>query len=351
MMKLLFRSLSVAFLVIILSPLGVSAQEKTLLYYDSHETEILPDARVAFRNGNYERAILLCKWHSTIVGDDKADPLREKAERCALLTKEMNDFRAAGNIKEAKLRASAILSLNPDDAEAKATLSIEEPSLPAQDTVTVRPPEPPTKPTGNNEALESHHPDSVQLSDGIVQSTTDGVEAAAGPVSHLSSYEPSAMFVIKAGIGFLDMKQLPQSVAPEVAIGYYNVGGSQFGGEVGGYLCSGLQESSASLLGVDASLVYRATDKIYPKLGLGFFSCKPSDKNASSTSGMCAGAGATFMFGGHFCIEAGAKYYPEIRVKVTETVPATSGASYEFPSVKQITNSGIAPFVSVGWSF
>lgn len=62
------------------------AQEKTQAYYNSHETEILPDARAAFREGNYDRVVELCRWHYIIVGDTGADALQERAARCAELS-------------------------------------------------------------------------------------------------------------------------------------------------------------------------------------------------------------------------------------------------------------------------
>ena len=61
---------------------GAWAQNKTQAYYNSHEREILPDARTAFKNGDYARTVELCRWHYIIVGDRAADALRDQAERC-----------------------------------------------------------------------------------------------------------------------------------------------------------------------------------------------------------------------------------------------------------------------------
>jgi hypothetical protein len=352
-MKSFERSLFVALLFACFSSLCVFAQEKSLLYYDSHEKEILPDAQIAFKDGNYERAVLLCGWHSTIVGDNKADSLREKSERCAKLSKEMNDLKSEGQIKEAKLKASAILSLNPDDAAAKAVLLIEEAISPVPDTVLIQPADtlvvtPPDK--GEVEPEVEQQPGLVNPPVEIAPATPDTIEPDLDQASQATPYEPHTRFVIKAGASILDLNQMSQSIAPGAAIGIYDLGGSRIGGEIGVNMCSSLSASTASLFGVDAALVFRAAKNIYPKLGIGFFSCKSTEVN-DSTMGMCAGAGLSFLVGGHFCLELGTKYYPKVCVQGTETVSTTPGASYEFPSVKQILPGGIAPFVSLGWAF
>ena len=139
MMRLSVQRVIVSLTLCIVS-LGVLAQEKTLQYYNTHESEIMPDAQAAFRKGDYERTIELCRWHYIIFGDNTADILRRKSEQCAQLTKEMNALRANGNLQEAKLKASAILAINPDDAAAKAISMLEIPSSQVPDTAEVKPP-------------------------------------------------------------------------------------------------------------------------------------------------------------------------------------------------------------------
>ena len=124
-MKSLVQSIFIPIMALLL-PLCLHAQEKTLAYYNTHEDEILPDAQAAFKKGDYERTLELCRWHYIIIGDDSAYPLRDKSERCLQLTKEMNELQSAGNLKEAKQKARTILLLNPNDEAAKAILSIEE---------------------------------------------------------------------------------------------------------------------------------------------------------------------------------------------------------------------------------
>jgi len=99
--------------------LGAFAQDKTQAYYNAHESEILPNAQAAFRDGDYDRAAELCKWHYIIVGDNRADELRDKAERCAKLTLEMNTLLAAGQNDAVREKVRAVLALNPEDKNAK----------------------------------------------------------------------------------------------------------------------------------------------------------------------------------------------------------------------------------------
>lgn len=95
------------------------AQDRTKAYYNTHESEILPDARRAFSDGRYERTIDLCEWYYIIVGESTADELKDKATRCAKLSPEMESFVAAGQYDAAREKAKGILALNPDDKRAK----------------------------------------------------------------------------------------------------------------------------------------------------------------------------------------------------------------------------------------
>ena len=92
-----------------------TAQDKDLPYYNQHPSEILPDAQNAFKNAKYERAEELCRWHFIIVGDDRADSLKEKAARCVELSARIVDLRNAGKMDEARALSKELLALNPDD--------------------------------------------------------------------------------------------------------------------------------------------------------------------------------------------------------------------------------------------
>ena len=354
-MKAFVRLIYLALLLGLISG-SLFAQDKSQAYYNTHESEILPDAQAAFQNGNYSRAALLCNWHYIIVGDDAADSLRDMAERCTKLSTEMEDLHTTGKIKEAKDVARTLLSINPNDAAAKKMLEeSEEPDLPipidtvvtdvpiVADTVVKENPLPIEIP------VEEKPQEPVQTID--VNPNPDSVLNASGKsIEPTGNDAPRTKFVLKAGASLLDLKQIAHSVAPGGSLGLYDLGGSPIGGELGAYICPGLSAVSASLFGADAFLVFRAAKNIYPKLGIGFFSCKSTETNAS-TKGLCAGGGLTYMIGGHFCLEIGVKYYPKVSVQGTEKVLTTPGASYEFPSEIQIISGGIAPFVSVGWAF
>lgn len=327
------------------------AQEKTQAYYNSHENEILPDAQAAFQSGNYSRTIELCNWHYIIVGDQAADSLREMAGRCDQLSKEMNELRLKGDIKEAKQKANAILSINPDDVAAKLVLLIEDPMT--RDTVEVELPVIPdetviTPPVEEqmDEAVEEQKQEQERIQQPFE-------EVSPVPVVSIpdkpQTYTPHTRFVIKVGASLIDMEQASKSITPGGSLGIYDLGGSRIGIEAGVYYCSNFN-STVSLFGMDASLVLRAAKSVYPKVSVGFFSYSPVSANESATQGLCGGASLTFLLGDHFCLEVGAKYYPAFKTMSLEQVIA-SGISYQFPVVKQFYSGGIAPMISIGWAF
>ena len=329
------------------------AQEKTQAYYNTHEHEILPDARTAFQNGKYTRAIELCNWHYIIIGDNAADSLREKAEQCAQLSTKMIEFRSAEQNEDAVATAKSLLSLNPDDPVAKELLEeLEKTDVPVPvDTMVVDVPvltdtlviEKPLEELPNNDITQE--PDPTDTHEDVVPLTSTQIEPDLSPDS-----QPRTRFVIKAGASVLDLKQFSQTIAPGASLGVYDMGGSPVGLEAGFYLCPGLSAQSASLFGIDASFVFRAAKGIYPMAGLGFFSCSSAGGADAATKGLCAGLGLTFLVGGHFCIEVGAKYYPTVKLRGSEMV-STSGVSYEFPAAIQILAGGVAPMISFGWAF
>ena len=109
----------VAAVALLFIGLGAFAQEKSRAYYDTHESEILPDAQAAFKNGDYDRTVELCRLHYAIVGDNRADALRDIARECVKLAIEMNALASAGQRELAREKAQAILALNPDDKRAQ----------------------------------------------------------------------------------------------------------------------------------------------------------------------------------------------------------------------------------------
>ena len=352
-------------LFLCLGSLGLSAQEKTQYYYNTHESEILPDANAAFQSGNYDRTITLCRWHYIIVGDRAADSLREKAERCARLSSDMTSLILSGDMDAAFEKAQALLELNPNDPVAKDLVEgytapeeapeeapvepdVEEPVVetpeeqPVQDTISVYYPPIPEEVVPEVEPEQAVPEEQTTPEDQTITEEPVLPEEAlvwTGPLRKPLTIR--TRFVLKAGAALLDMKQL----APGGSLGVYNFGGGRIGAELGAYVCSGL--TKASLFGMDASLVFRAANKIYPKAGLGFFSCKSDE---STTKGLCGGLGATFIIGRGFCVEAGVKYYPKVLVSDVEMV-SVADSKYEFPASREVLAGGIAPMFSIGWAF
>ena len=378
-MNSIIRYLLLIIAVLFFAP-SLYAQEKTQSYYSTHESEILPDARASFQKGNYERAAELCRWHYIIVGSKDASLLQDMATRCAQLSSDMAEYWAAGKIKEAEDAAKILLSINSNDAAAKALLEeIERASIPAPaDTVVADIPIVEV-PVVENPIEEIPLVETPAVENPVVQDTVvtevpireeppvEKVEAEPVPVVIPETMKPEpavpvkpasspdmphrTRFVIKAGASVLDLSQLAQTIAPGASLGVYDMGGSPMGIEAGFYLCPGLSAQSASLFGLDASVVLRVAKGIYPKAGVGFFTCKSTSDASSVTKGLCGGLGLTFLVGGHFCVEVGAKYYPKVSVLASEMVSTTPGATYEFPSVRQVLSGGIAPMVSIGWAF
>lgn len=333
-METLVRRLLVALLLASFS-FAMFAQEKTQSYYLTHESEILPDAQASFKQGNYDRAVELCVWHYIIVGTQAAESLRTNAEKCAALARELAGHRAAGRDKEAEESARALVALNPDDPAANdflASLRVEE-EIPEPEVAVSEPPVLEAQETVPEETVPEE-PQDVK-----VVPPSRPVPSEATPVSN--------RFIVKANVAFLDLKQFAQSIAPGVSLGLYDISGSPVGAEVGAYVCSGLPV--ASMFGMDASVAFRVANGIYPKAGIGFFSSKPKESSSKGTNGLCAGLGLTFMTG-HLCLEAGLKFYPEVKIQGTQKY-STDGASYDFPSAVSALSGGVAPMVGIGWSF
>lgn len=115
-MKTVLKSVSIVLCVLVFQT--AFAQDKSLSYYYNHPDELLPDARLAFVEGGYERAVQLCNWYYIIEGKHDS-ALEEKVTRCAKLSLEMKEYESAGNLRAAAGLAGEILLLNPDDKYAR----------------------------------------------------------------------------------------------------------------------------------------------------------------------------------------------------------------------------------------
>lgn len=110
-------------LVLMALPLTQPQNNKNLSYYSKHESEILPDAKIAFQNSEYKRAIELCNWYFIIVGDSAADALKKDAGQCNALSRDMKDLIASGRMGDAREKARQLFLLNSKDTEATSVLA------------------------------------------------------------------------------------------------------------------------------------------------------------------------------------------------------------------------------------
>lgn len=113
-------------IVVFIDCIIVNAQDrKTLAYYYNNPTEIISDAQLAFREGEYQRAEEICICQFIIVGDTKADDLRAKALKCGKLLDEMNKLMASNQTEAARAIAQAILEINPNDYNASSVANAD----------------------------------------------------------------------------------------------------------------------------------------------------------------------------------------------------------------------------------
>jgi len=294
--------------------LTLLAQEKTQAYYNSHENEIIQDAQSSFNKGDYERAVELCKWHYIIIGNHFADSLREKAERCASLKKEMESLRDAGKLDEARKVAKSLLSINPKDALAQEVYDI---SMPTPEPASV---EKDTASLANvvREMLYDSLVDTVSITtmaepelvlpveegninEGSVLGEQPVEIAEQVPVKSKSSNNTATLgknsplrnrFVVKAGAmsGFIVLAN--EVLAYQGSLGIYDIGGSRCGVDVGAIYVAEVDP----FVILTSSVVFRASKRFYPKIELGFLMENGVDE-------MLAGPGLTCMIGKHFCVE------------------------------------------------
>lgn len=199
---------------------------------------------------------------------------------------------------------------------------------------------PPTPPTPSEPAPQPQELEPQTFEQQPAEPSVPEIEPVAPEKPAKVEYKPRTTFVVKAGAGLLNTK----IIAPQVSLGLYDLGGSIFGLEADGYKCIG-----ENMLGFDAGLVLRLAKVMYIKAGAGYFKYTDAD-TSDSTQGMCGMAGLNFRLGRHFCIEAGVRYYPEVKVVGIETV-RTAGSSYTFYTTRTALPASAAPFVGIGLAF
>ena len=322
--------------------MALYAQEKTQPYYNSHETEILPDAKKAFQAGKYERAEELCRWHYIIVGDRSADSLRDMARRCLRLSDEMKDYLMNGDLKAAKESATALLALNPDDVAAKGVLATEE--TPVVDTLINR------SETVQEELGEQEKPEEEIIEEvEVVQPEAEEPVPTIEPKPQITI--ENTKVAIKANFSVLDLSQFAQTIAPGAGVAVYDLAGSRFGAEVGAYVCQHkASDFNGSVFGADVSLLFRATKGIYPKVSVGAFNYKSKTGSFNPTNVMRIGAGVSIIIARHLCLDAGVSFFPEVKINGTKKVN-TSNLEYDFPDVLSVLSAGVSPMIGFGWAF
>ena len=296
-------------------------------FYYSNPAKILPDARLAFKEDNYARTLMLCSMHYIVYGDEsketkEKDQLRTQAEKCYDYAREMKALLEAEDIPEAKKRATELLKLNPGDKAAQKVLKLKDP-VEEQPAVVV-----PPKPV-ETEPVPVKEPDKEPEKDPVEEVVTTPL----APVKE--SRKLSNAFYVQAGAGLYG-----GSVAPEAALGLYGLGGSSFGIGAGVF---GVVDS-VGLFGAELIPSVQIARGLMVSPCIGFFA------DGSGTKGLCGGAGVSYMIGNHFLVSVKGRYFPAVKYYGTKQV-STSGTSYEFPSVEIGRKAAFVPSVSVGWAF
>jgi hypothetical protein len=258
------------------------------------------------------------------VGDHSADGLREIAEQCDALTKEMDFAQGDGNLAMAKELAAKILSINPADNNAKEIFLI--PELEETDTTSLAntipelPIEHPkdTVPISTAMEFEPVFPvdDSIMIDSFILEGhPVEAIENISADVNTSSITVVSKgknnkrnRFVVKAGFSVLAEKKnnsiiygsghsSPQyhlTFFPSLNVGVYNIDGSRSGYEFGIERWEGVLISNAYVL--------RIARFLYTKLDVGI---AIGDYEFSDLS---IGLGTTFLLSDGFSIDLGLSY-------------------------------------------
>ena len=373
-------------------------------FYLANPSKILPDAKTAFQKGNYSRSIMLCDMHWIAFGDDTSDieernSLDTKAKKCYDMSEEIKALIADGKIPEAKQLSRELLTINPQDYSALDVLMLADPApidtmavtessdsapvvvtdvlissesislkigetgflsasvlpLDASDKSVVWTSDNPSVATVDQSGIvKAIAPGTaiivVMSNDGnkmgsctvMVNPELDVVESVV-PEKEPDKRIPSFSLVVKAGVGVrLGWSGAGTPIDLDFAVGTYKLGGSHWGGEIGGFVGLG-----SKIFGVDAQAVYSLSKLLSLRAGLGTFFCTYS---ASTTRGMDVLAGMVFMIGDHFCVDVGAAFFPTIQVLGQETIN-TAGTTYQMPVVVTVMKAGVVPSIKLGWAF
>ena len=353
-----------------------------VFYYQDHQEEILPHARAAFKQGDYDKAVSLCDIHDSILGREHADAaeverLRADASRCKDLAFDIEKYAYEGNMTMAELSSDELYKLNPYDERLKLVttksypvpkepqapkkpVTKKEPKVKEEKKPSVQPAEPakpaePIQPAEPETPVEPSKPVRQEKS-GSADDLDDGYLA---PYSGKDDFFPPR-FVVAAGASLLGIGGGSTAIAPGIGVGMYDIGESVIGAEARAYLSPWVASSTAKLFGVDVCAVLRIVRGVYISAGAGFFSCSPAAivitnaapaGEAKPTLGLCIPGGVSFVLGKSFVIQAGVSYFPAVSIGSSKTVKTSAGPSYNITAGQPVMQAGIAPRVSIGFAF
>ena len=308
---------------------ALQAQDKSEWYYMDHKDEILKDARKLFQKGDYSRAIELCNLHRDLLGDEHSetpdrDALMILVLKCQKLATDIENFVDDGYMQVAKALAEELRALNPSDERLKPFGLYSAP-----------PPEPAQKPEPKPKQEPKPAPE----------------EKAFEEVGHSWADEDDPFYAVRVGCGILGIPSY-YAFAPSLSFGWYNIGYSDLGMELKGYYTKALAKSTVQMIGADLLFALHVAKGVYPKLGIGGFSCTDiSINNGDNTKGLCIPGGCTFLLGRHFTFDIGVSYYPETKVWQQSNEQATKGVYYKYRFPNTVLGYSVSAWMSIGVAF
>ena len=334
-----------------------------MFYYQDHQDEILPHAKEAFKQGDYDKVVSLCDIHVSLRGRDhteasEVERLRNDASRCKELAFDIEKYTYEGNMTMAELSSDELYKLNPYDERlklvtTKSYLVPKTPEMPVTSKETKRP-ETQTLPAKSADQVESIEP--KKKADAPVASSGSGEQEDLGGgyssyYSGRDDYFPPRLIISGGASFFGNVQGSSVTLAPGIGIGMYDIAESRMGIEAKVYISPWLASSTAFLFGTDACAILRIVRGIYASAGIGFFSCSLSGEKSKPTLGLCVPGGVSFVLGKSFVIQAGISYFPEVNLSSSKVVKTSAGPSYSITLGQKVINSGIVPRVSIGFAF
>lgn len=382
------------------------------LEYNSNPQRMLPDARTAFQNGEYGKALMICSMHFVVYGDETGEKeekntLESKAKKCYDLSREMTALQSSGKVAEAKKKALEIIGMNTQDKAAQQVLLLSEPVVAPRDTTPAPIPAPVPEPahvTGlslSQEHLSMIAGETAELtvkitpsdavdktvawsSDNISVATIDPngmVRALAAGSAVVTVIARDGSFTARCQVTVQPEEQpvqirvtdtIPEKPAVEVATPpvrpssgiarhtrFVAKAGMVYFIDLSPHLSPaaalGVYDLGGSRVGLEIGGCFLGLRGLNASLAFNlsntvYLRAGAGYFSCSSTKGLNAVAGVNFILGQHFCLDLEAAYYPAILSMGSETIQ-TSGVSYQMPVVVTLMRSGIATSIKIGWAF